>query len=77
MLYEVITHGMSIVIATTGFTDDDKAKIRSAATQIPVFFSANMSLGVNLQMELSRRAAAFLGEDCDIEIVEKHHNQIV
>ncbi len=70
-------HGMAIVIATTGFTDEDKALISNAATQIPVFFSANMSLGVNLQIELSRRAAAFWGEDCDIEIVEKHHNQKV
>lgn len=72
-----LSHNTPIVIATTGFTDEEKEKIRNAAAQIPVFFSANMSLGVNLQMELSRRAAAFLGEDCDIEIVEKHHNQKV
>lgn len=70
-------HGLPIVIATTGFSDEEKAFIKEAATQIPVFFSANMSVGVNLQMALLRKAAAFLGEDCDIEIVEKHHNQKV
>lgn len=70
-------HGLPIVIATTGFSDEEKAFINEAAGQIPVFFSANMSVGVNLQMALSRKAAAFLGEDCDIEIVEKHHNQKV
>lgn len=70
-------HGLPIVIATTGFTDEEKASIKEAAAQVPVFFSANMSVGVNLQMELARRAAAFLGEDCDIEIVERHHNQKV
>lgn len=72
-----LTHNIAIVIATTGFSAEEKVKIKNAATQIPVFFTANMSLGVNLQMELSRKAAAFLGEDCDIEIIEKHHNQKV
>jgi 4-hydroxy-tetrahydrodipicolinate reductase len=67
----------AIVIATTGFTDDDKAKINEAATKTPVFFAANMSLGVNLQMALAKTAAAFLGEAYDIEIIEKHHNQKV
>jgi len=72
-----LMNGIPIVICTTGFSDDEKQRIKNASSQIPIFFSANMSLGVNLQMELSRRAAAFLGEDCDIEIVEKHHNQKV
>ena len=48
-----------------------------ASKLIPIFMSANMSVGVSLQMELARRAAEFWGEDCDIEIVEKHHNQKV
>ena len=69
--------GLCIVIATTGFNAQEKAKINDAADHIPVFFSANMSLGVNLQMQLSKKAAAFLGEAYDIEIVEKHHNQKV
>lgn len=67
----------AIVICTTGFSDDDKTKITQAANKTPVFFSANMSLGVNLQMALAKTAAAFLGNAFDIEIIEKHHNQKV
>ena len=70
-------HGLCLVIATTGFSDDEIMRIHSAAQHIPVFFSANMSLGVNLQIELAKKTAAFFGEDYDIEIVEKHHNQKV
>ena len=70
-------NGMGLVIATTGFSDDEVKRIKSAAQRIPVFFSANMSLGVNLQIDLAKKAAAFFGEDYDIEIVEKHHNQKV
>ncbi len=68
---------MSIVIATTGFSDDEKKIIEEASQNIPVFFAANMSLGVNLQMELAKKSAEFLGEAYDIEIIEKHHNQKV
>ncbi len=70
-------HGMALIIATTGFSDEEKKRIREVSEHIPVFFSANMSLGVSLQMELSRRAAECLGEGFDIEIVEAHHNQKV
>jgi 4-hydroxy-tetrahydrodipicolinate reductase len=69
--------GMPLIIATTGFSAEEKCRIRDASEHIPVFFSANMSLGVSLQMELSKRAAECLGETFDIEIVEKHHNQKV
>ncbi len=70
-------NGVAIVIATTGFSGDDKAKITQAAKIAPVFFTANMSLGVSLQMALAKKAAEFLGEAYDIEIIEKHHNQKV
>lgn len=66
---------LAIVIATTGFSDDELATIRSYSEKIPIFMAANMSLGVNLQMELSKKAAEFLGHSYDIEIIEKHHNQ--
>jgi 4-hydroxy-tetrahydrodipicolinate reductase len=69
--------GMPLIIATTGFSAEEKRKISDASEYIPVFFSANMALGVSLQMELSKRAAECLGEAFDIEIVEKHHNQKV
>ena len=68
------TKKLGTVIATTGFSDEQIAKINNASKQIPVFFSFNMSLGINLLAELSRKAASVLG-GFDIEIIEKHHNQ--
>ncbi len=62
------------VIATTGHTEDELAVIRAAADQIPVFFSANMSLGVALLVELAKTAAAAM-PDAEIEIIEKHHDR--
>lgn len=64
-----------VVIATTGYTEEQIGQIHAAAAQIPVFFTANMSMGVNLLAELCKKAAAVLGEDFDVEIIEKHHNQ--
>ena len=69
--------GVPIVIATTGLSEEHKSIIDKAAKSVAVFYTANMSLGVSLQMELAKKAAEFLGEDYDIEIVEKHHNQKV
>jgi len=66
-----------LVIATTGYTEEDKAEIKLSSEHIPIFMAANMSVGVSLQMELARRAAEFWGEDCDIEIVERHHTRKV
>lgn len=63
-----------LVLATTGQTEEELAMIRAAAEKIPVFFSANYSLGVALLCELAVQAAA-LYPDADIEIVEKHHNR--
>lgn len=65
---------LAAVIATTGFSDEQMRSIYSAAAEIPVFFSFNMSLGINLLAELARKAASVLG-GFDIEIIEKHHNQ--
>lgn len=63
------------VLATTGYTDAQIAQIKAASASIPVFFSFNMSLGINLLVELSKRTASILGDSFDIEIVEAHHNQ--
>ena len=63
------------VAATTGYTADEIAKIKKTAEQIPIFFTFNMSLGINLLVELGKRAVNVLGGQYDIEIVEKHHNQ--
>lgn len=64
-----------LVIGTTGFSDEEKEKIHSAAKETAIFFTYNMSIGVNLLAELAKTAAKILGDDFDIEIIEKHHNQ--
>ncbi|MCX7842647.1 MAG: 4-hydroxy-tetrahydrodipicolinate reductase [Clostridia bacterium] len=64
-----------LVMATTGLTQAQVKSLEAASSQIPVFFSANMSLGVNLLIELVKKAARILESSFDIEIVEKHHNQ--
>lgn len=63
-----------MVLATTGLSEEQKQQVYEAAKEIPVFYTGNMSLGVNLQMALVKKAAAVLGENFDIEIVETHHN---
>ena len=65
----------SLVIATTGYSDQEKQKIADASKECPIFFTYNMSMGINLLANLAKKAAEILGSDFDIEIVEKHHNQ--
>lgn len=67
-------NGVPLVIATTGYTDEQRSAITAAAAQVPVFFTFNMSLGINLLVELSKKAVQVLGGQFDVEIVEKHHN---
>ena len=62
------------VIATTGQTADEMEMIRAASEAVPVFLSANMSIGVALLADMAKKAAAMF-PDADIEIVERHHNQ--
>lgn len=62
------------VICTTGHTDEEKALIKEASKSIPVFYSANMSLGIAVLCDFAKRAAALFPE-ADIEIVEAHHNR--
>ena len=64
-----------VVIATTGYDDTQKAEIENAAKETAVFFTYNMSMGINLLATLAKKATAVLGKEFDIEIVEKHHNQ--
>lgn len=66
---------LPLVLASTGYDDAQLAQIDEATRTIPIFRSANFSVGVNLLLELTRRAAQVLGEDFDIEIVERHHNK--
>ena len=66
-----------VVLATIGYSQEQLAAIDRAAERIPVFRSANMSVGVNVLLALVRQATAALGGDYNIEIVEKHHNKKV
>jgi len=68
---------LPVVIATTGFNQEQKRKIERAASEIPILLSANMSLGINLLIQLVKTAVKTLYGSFDIEIVEKHHNQKV
>lgn len=64
------------VLCTTGYSPEQVEKIKKASESVAIFYSGNMSLGINLLIELSKEAAKILGAaDFDIEIVEKHHNQ--
>lgn len=69
--------GAGVVLATTGYTEAQRAEIADAAKKIAVFRTANFSVGVNLLVDLVKRAEKFLGEGYDVEIIEKHHNQKV
>lgn len=64
-----------LVLATTGYDEEQKNKINEASKNIPIFFTYNMSLGINLIANLAKKATEILGSEFDIEIVEKHHNQ--
>lgn len=68
-------HKLPIVIATTGLSEIQLQAIQTAAYEIAVFSSANMSLGISLLAELAKKAASVLGTSFDVEIIEKHHNQ--
>lgn len=69
-----VEHRLPVVVATTGHTEEEKELIKQAARSVPVFFSANMSVGIAVTADLARKAAAAF-PDADIEIVETHHNR--
>ncbi len=70
-------HGKNVplVLCTTGYSAEQTQQVRDAAKELPVFYSRNMSIGINLLIGLAKKAAQVLGDDFDIEIIEKHHNQ--
>lgn len=70
---EAAKRKLPVVVATTGLSSKEIELLNGAAVNIPVFRSANMSLGINLLQKLVKSAATILGEAFDIEIVEKHH----
>lgn len=75
LLQYALINGVALVLATTGYTPEQIERIHAASVQIPIFFTANMSLGINLLVELAKKAATVLGDQFDVEIIERHHNQ--
>ena len=65
--------GTPLVVCTTGHTEEEMQMMKKASEKVAVFFSRNMSLGINLLSELVKRAATVLGSDFDIEVIEAHH----
>lgn len=70
-------HQVKLVIGTTGLTVEQKAKIAEAAKTNAIIFAPNMSVGVNLLINLVEQAAKVLKDDYDIEVVEMHHRHKV
>ena len=70
-----VKKSMPVVIATTGYDESQKKQIQEASRKTSVFFTYNMSLGINLLANLAKKAVQVLGDGFDIEIIEKHHNQ--
>lgn len=69
-----VEKNISLVIATTGQTEDELSMIREASLSIPVFFASNYSMGVAVLTEMAAYAARMMPE-AEIEIIEKHHNR--
>ncbi len=68
---------IALVMATTGLSQGQINELKTASHNVPIFFTSNMSLGVNLLIDLVKKAAMVLEYNFDIEIIEKHHNQKV
>ena len=71
----VADHGKALVIGTTGHSAEERQVIEAVSRRIPIVFSPNFSIGVNLLFYLTKIAAGTLGENYDQEVVEMHHRQ--
>ena len=75
----LLNYGLSknipLILCTTGYAPDQITAIQKAAEQIPLLLSGNMSLGINLLVDLIKRACAVLGDGFDVEITERHHRR--
>lgn len=69
--------GVKMVIGTTGFSDEEKAKIEAVANEVAIVFAPNMSVGVTLLINMVEQAARVLNDGYDIEVVEMHHRHKV
>lgn len=75
MLKYAVSNKVPVVICTTGFSSEQVNVIKKASENTAVFYSGNMSLGINLLIELAKKAEKVLGKAFDVEIIEKHHNR--
>ena len=76
-LQACVRHGVRAVIGTTGFDEAGRQQIEQAARRVPVVFSPNMSVGVNVTFRLAELAARMLAGEFDVEIIEAHHRHKV
>jgi len=76
-LQACVEHRVRAVIGTTGFDEAGRRQIEQAARTVPVVFSPNMSVGVNVAFRLVELAARMLPDEFDVEIIEAHHRQKV
>lgn len=72
-----LANSLPVVFCTTGYTEEQIVHIKNLQNSIPVFYSANMSIGINIVNNLLKSISNKLYTDFDIEIIEKHHNQKV
>lgn len=68
-------HAVPLVSGTTGLTAAHESRLSAAASKTAVLRAANMSLGANLLARIAGEVAAAFGSECDIEVVETHHNR--
>ena len=68
-----LQHGKSLVIGTTGHSEQQRRIIEETAHSVPIVFASNFSVGVNVLFWLTRKAAELLGSDFNAAIVETHH----
>jgi 4-hydroxy-tetrahydrodipicolinate reductase len=68
-----LENNAALVLGTTGLNNEQNAKIKAAAEKVAVIYGTNMSVGMNVLFSLAGKVASMLGEDYDIEIVERHH----
>ena len=69
------TYKVPCLIATTGFNEEEINMIKQASNQVPILFTYNTSLGINVMNKVLKELTRVLGDEFDIEIVERHHNQ--
>ena len=75
LLKYAVDNKKNAVLCTTGYTKEQIEQINEASKAIGIFRSGNMSIGINLLIDLVKKAKSILGDAFDVEIIEKHHNQ--